>query len=142
MSEPTPPVAPLTPEELERWAVATVLETTARKEGEGAAVVGALKHEGTRALRGWPFTFCCRIKKGVDAGAIILHGTIAGVSIMAGTEHGENAHVILLHSNLIAGSGTQAVIACCTQGTERSGWFLSEGTNLDDRDATGTLEIG
>ncbi|MDO8599678.1 MAG: hypothetical protein Q7S02_06250 [bacterium] len=141
MSEPTPPVVSLTPEELERWAVATILETVRwpqLREGLQARI----KLEGTRALRGMPFTFCCRIEKGSDAKVIIFHGMIAGVSLVASTKRGANERAILLLSDLIAGNGDLASIACCVTDPERSGWFLSDGNDLDDREATGTLEIG
>jgi len=138
MSEPTPttPPTPLTAKELECWAVAAVLETA---HPEDESVVGPLKHAGTRALRGMPFTFRWQeVTESDNAGAMIIHGMIAGVTLMGSGKE----RIVLLHTNLVAGDGQMAVIAHKTEDTTESGWFLSDGNDLSDQEMAGTLEIG
>ncbi|MDO8599328.1 MAG: hypothetical protein Q7S02_04420 [bacterium] len=147
MSEPTPTVAPMTPEELERWAVATILETVRwpqLREGLQARI----KLEGTRALRGMPFTFrggsfVAQDRKG-SVDTVTVHGTIAGVLLYAARRDGAHVRILRLHINLSMGNRGGTVLEFVQIQDERadSGWDLTDNDPPNDQSPRGTLEIG
>jgi hypothetical protein len=128
-----------TPADLERWAVAAILETATYNAG----LIGTLKHDGTRALRGRPFTFHCQLGDHDGGTTMVLHGTIVGIVLLAGADRGSGVErVVYFHTNLIGGKGETAMIAYREKNEKKSSWVVTDGNDLSDQGVAGTLEIG